>query len=120
MAFIHVVVQENLIRSHAAGVGEPLTLEQTRMLLALRINVLAKGYSGISKGNLTKLVLAFNAIRLSFVPQKGTVGKQILIGLECKINRDFFRIRIIFFKLYTIGLQTRFVASYLRFCLQYN
>ena len=37
-------LQENLIRSHAAGVGKPLTQEQTRMLVALRINVLAKGY----------------------------------------------------------------------------
>jgi histidine ammonia-lyase len=40
----HVIeLQENLIRSHAAGVGNPLSLEQTRRLLALRINVLAKG-----------------------------------------------------------------------------
>ena len=30
--------------SHAAGVGKPLSREQTRMLMALRINVLAKGY----------------------------------------------------------------------------
>lgn len=37
-------LQENLIMSHAAGVGKPLTQEQTRMLMALRINVLAKGY----------------------------------------------------------------------------
>ena len=37
-------LQENLIRSHAAGVGKPLTLQQTRMMMALRINVLAKGY----------------------------------------------------------------------------
>ena len=44
------------------------------MLLALRINVLAKGYSGISKANLLKLINAFNASCLSFVPEKGTVG----------------------------------------------
>jgi histidine ammonia-lyase len=37
-------LQTNLITSHAAGVGEPLSPERTRMLLALRINVLAKGY----------------------------------------------------------------------------
>ena len=35
-------LQENLIRSHCAGVGEPLTKDQTRRLLALRMNVLAK------------------------------------------------------------------------------
>lgn len=67
-------LQENLIRSHAAGTGEPLTPERTRMLLALRINVLAKGYSGISRQNLEKLIDAFNASCLSMVPEQGTVG----------------------------------------------
>lgn len=40
-------LQINLIRSHCAGVGSPLTIERTRMLLALRVNVLCKGHSGI-------------------------------------------------------------------------
>ena len=53
-------LQENLIRSHAAGVGEPLSIEKTRMLFALRINVLAKGYSGISMETLQKVIDAFN------------------------------------------------------------
>ncbi|XP_048114047.1 histidine ammonia-lyase isoform X2 [Alosa alosa] len=44
------------------------------MLLALRINVLAKGYSGISLETLHAMVQAFNASCLSFVPEKGTVG----------------------------------------------
>ena len=39
-------LQENLIRSHAAGTGPSLTKPRTRRLLALRINVLAKGHSG--------------------------------------------------------------------------
>jgi histidine ammonia-lyase len=37
------LLQENLIRSHAAGVGSPMTPERTKRLLTLRINVLAKG-----------------------------------------------------------------------------
>ena len=37
-------LQENIIRSHAAGIGSPLAPEKTRRLLALRINVLAKGF----------------------------------------------------------------------------
>ncbi len=53
-------LQENLIRSHSAGVGHPLPPEKTRMLLALRINVLAKGHSGISWKTLMQLVDAFN------------------------------------------------------------
>ncbi|EEC16235.1 histidine ammonia lyase, putative [Ixodes scapularis] len=67
-------LQENLVRSHSAGVGNPLTPEKTRMLLALRINVLAKGYSGISTETLLQLVDAFNASCLSWVPEQGTVG----------------------------------------------
>ena len=58
----HSELQCNLIRSHAAGVGNPLTPERTRMLLALRINVLAKGYSGISLHVLQQYVDAFNGI----------------------------------------------------------
>ena len=42
------------------GVGNPLSPERTRMLLALRINVLAKGFSGISMETLNKYIAAFN------------------------------------------------------------
>jgi len=67
-------LQENLIRSHASGVGKALNPETTRMLLALRINVLAKGYSGISVKTLKQLIDAFNSSCLSWVPEQGTVG----------------------------------------------
>lgn len=67
-------LQENLIRSHAAGIGTPLSPERTRMLLALRINVLAKGHSGIREETLKILIQAFNNDCLSKVPEKGTVG----------------------------------------------
>uniref|UniRef100_A0AAR2LWZ5 Histidine ammonia-lyase n=1 Tax=Pygocentrus nattereri TaxID=42514 RepID=A0AAR2LWZ5_PYGNA len=56
------------------SLGSPLSPERTRMLLALRINVLAKGYSGISLETLHTMIQAFNASCLSFVPEKGTVG----------------------------------------------
>ncbi|KAH7711834.1 Histidine ammonia-lyase [Aphelenchoides avenae] len=67
-------LQLNLIRSHATGYGEPLDPGKARMLLALRINVLAKGHSGISLENVEKLIAAFNAYCVSFVPEQGTVG----------------------------------------------
>ncbi|XP_059141196.1 histidine ammonia-lyase-like [Physella acuta] len=69
-----VELQENLIRSHSAGVGSALPPERTKMLLALRINVLAKGYSGISLETLKQLIAAFNASCLPWIPEKGTVG----------------------------------------------
>lgn len=46
-----------------AGVGNPLSPERTRMLLALRINVLAKGHSGISLETLRAMIQAFNGER---------------------------------------------------------
>eukprot|EP01096_Ripella_sp_DP13-Kostka_P005405 TRINITY_DN1843_c0_g1_i1.p1 TRINITY_DN1843_c0_g1~~TRINITY_DN1843_c0_g1_i1.p1 ORF type:complete len:529 (+),score=216.08 TRINITY_DN1843_c0_g1_i1:110-1696(+) len=67
-------LQENLIRSHAAGIGRPLPPERVRMLLALRINVLCKGFSGISEKTLHQLLEAYNKGCLSYVPEKGTVG----------------------------------------------
>ncbi|KAG7320443.1 hypothetical protein KOW79_016296 [Hemibagrus wyckioides] len=62
------------IISENKGVGPPLSPERTRMLLALRINALAKGHSGVSLETLQKMVAAFNASCLSWVPEQGTVG----------------------------------------------
>lgn len=67
-------LQENLIRSHAAGCGEPIPRTRTRMLLALRINVLAKGHSGISLGVVEQMMAALNADCIPVVPCQGTVG----------------------------------------------
>ena len=53
-------LQINLIRSHSSGVGDYLSTKHVRMLMALRINVLAKGYSGISAETLGGVVNAFN------------------------------------------------------------
>uniref|UniRef100_A0A4W4FG44 Histidine ammonia-lyase n=1 Tax=Electrophorus electricus TaxID=8005 RepID=A0A4W4FG44_ELEEL len=70
-----VIPNSKLKYSHSFdGLGSPLSPEKTRMLLALRINILAKGYSGISLETLHCMVKAFNASCLSFVPEKGTVG----------------------------------------------
>jgi len=49
-------------RCLGVGVGEALSLERTRMLLALRINVLAKGHSGITLNTLQQYVAAFNSM----------------------------------------------------------
>ncbi len=67
-------LQENLVRSHAAGVGRPLAVQSARMLLALRLNVLAKGHSGIRPETIRTMLacLAHNCI--SYVPCQGTVG----------------------------------------------
>lgn len=67
-------LQLNLIRSHSSGVGDLLPTNYVRMLMALRINVLAKGYSGVSIETLQCYLDAFNKSCLPAVPEQGSVG----------------------------------------------
>jgi len=67
-------LQLNLIRSHAAGVGEPLPVPVVRALMALRANVLAKGFSGIRLETLDALIAMLNAGVHPRVPSRGSVG----------------------------------------------
>ena len=53
-------LQVNLLRSHAAGVGEPLPVRAVRATMALRANVLAKGFSGIRVETLDALIALLN------------------------------------------------------------
>jgi histidine ammonia-lyase len=67
-------LQMNLVRSHAAGVGEPLPVRAVRAAMALRANVLAKGYSGIRPETLDALLALLNAGIHPCVPSRGSVG----------------------------------------------
>ncbi|CAM9247137.1 unnamed protein product, partial [Ectocarpus fasciculatus] len=67
-------LQANLIRSHASGVGEPLDPRIVRRILALRINTLARGRSGVSLSTFNGMLKMFNAGLTPEVPLQGTVG----------------------------------------------
>ncbi len=67
-------LQLNLVRSHAAGVGEPLPLDQTRALMAARINCLLKGFSGIRPEPVRLLADCLNRGVIPVVPSQGSVG----------------------------------------------
>jgi len=67
-------LQVNLIRSHATNVGDLYTKEQTRAILLLRINVLAKGHSGIRPETLTALIDMLNRGVHPCIPMRGSVG----------------------------------------------
>jgi histidine ammonia-lyase len=67
-------LQVNLLRSHAAGVGEPLAVPVVRATMALRANVLAKGYSGIRLETLDRLIDLLNCAVHPVVPSRGSVG----------------------------------------------
>ena len=67
-------LQKNLIRSHAAGVGAPLSPPFVRAMIALRANTLAKGFSGIRVATVEALLAMLAADVLPVVPEQGSVG----------------------------------------------
>jgi histidine ammonia-lyase len=67
-------LQINLVRSHSAGVGEPLSIPETRAMMLLRANSLAKGYSGVRGVVIDTLCEMLNRGVTPFVPSQGSVG----------------------------------------------
>ena len=67
-------LQRNVIRSHAAGVGEPLAREVVRAMMLIRANVLAKGLSGIRPLVAERLCELVNRGVTPWVPSQGSVG----------------------------------------------
>ncbi len=67
-------LQLNLIRSHSVGVGEPLSREETRAMMLLRANSLAKGYSGVRAEVIDLLCEMLNRGVHPVVPSQGSVG----------------------------------------------
>jgi histidine ammonia-lyase len=67
-------LQANLLRSHAAGVGDPLPVPTVRATMALRANVLAHGSSGVRLATLEALIALLNADVHPIVPCRGSVG----------------------------------------------
>src|SRR3954454_16462753 len=67
-------LQTNLVRSHSAGVGNPLSEPESRAMLLLRANVLAKGFSGNRPELVDLLVSMLNAGVHPVIPEKGSAG----------------------------------------------
>jgi len=67
-------LQLNLIRSHCAGVGEPLTEAEVRAMMLLRANSLSKGYSGVRALVIDTLCEMLNRRVHPVVPARGSVG----------------------------------------------
>lgn len=67
-------LQVNLIRSHACGVGQALSAGETRAMMLLRANSLAKGYSGIRPVVIDTLCEMLNRGVTPVVPSQGSVG----------------------------------------------
>jgi histidine ammonia-lyase len=77
---VHIVgdqvreLQVNLVRSHAVGVGEPLSIPDTRAMMLLRANSLAKGNSGVRAVTIDTICEMLNRGVTPMVPSQGSVG----------------------------------------------
>lgn len=67
-------LQQNLLRSHACGIGDPLDIEIVRAMMLIRANVLAKGLSGIRPVIAERLCDLLNCGVTPIVPSRGSVG----------------------------------------------
>ncbi|MBA4541304.1 aromatic amino acid lyase [Thermoactinomyces daqus] len=67
-------LQHNLLKSHACGVGEPLPEEVVRGTMLLRINALAKGFSGIRPSVVQMLISLLNHEVHPVIPSQGSLG----------------------------------------------
>ena len=67
-------LQRRLVLSHAAGTGDPLPDAIVRAILILKINGLARGFSGIRRSVIDALVALLNAEVYPRIPAKGSVG----------------------------------------------
>jgi histidine ammonia-lyase len=67
-------LQRNLVLSHAVGLGAPLSVRQTRALMTLRANVLARGVSGVRTLVVERLIAFLNLRIHPIIPAKGSVG----------------------------------------------
>src|SRR5439155_2050552 len=69
-----LALQENLLRSHAVGMGPLLSVGESRLTLALRIQALAKGHSGVTIELIDTLLEMYNRGVVPAIPEQGSVG----------------------------------------------
>jgi len=67
-------LQINLVRSHAVGVGEPLSIPETRAMMLLRANSLSKGFSGVRGVAIDTICELLTRGVTPWVPSQGSVG----------------------------------------------
>ncbi len=67
-------LQRNIVLSHAAGVGKFLEDDVVRLVMFLKINALAQGYSGVRRDVIELLIGLYNNEIYPCIPEKGSVG----------------------------------------------
>lgn len=69
-----LALQENIIKSHSVGVGNPITEELSLLMLVLKAHALAQGYSGISEKTFDRILWFIDNQIAPIVPEQGSVG----------------------------------------------
>ncbi len=67
-------LQTNILRSHCCGIGAPFTKEESRAIMLLRANTIARGHSGVRIEVVERLLHHLNADVIPVIPSQGSVG----------------------------------------------
>lgn len=67
-------LQENLLITHAVGVGEPINKELSKIMMILKVHALCQGFSGIRLEVIERILYFINNDLLPVVPEQGSVG----------------------------------------------
>lgn len=68
------LLQQNILKSHAVGLGEPVPDEIARLMLILKLQALAQGYSGVQEATLDRILWHLDNDAIPLVPSQGSVG----------------------------------------------
>ncbi len=67
-------LQYNILKSHSAGVGQPIPAEIAQLMMVLKVHALARGYSGIARSTLERIIWHIENNVTPVVPSQGSVG----------------------------------------------
>jgi histidine ammonia-lyase len=68
------LLQENILKSHSVGVGEPVTTEIATLMMILKVHALSKGFSGVAEETLDRIIWHIENCAIPIVPSQGSVG----------------------------------------------
>lgn len=68
------LLQVNILKSHAVGVGPPIASELSKLMLILKLHTLSMGYSGIGESTLVRMLWHLENDAIPIVPSQGSVG----------------------------------------------
>lgn len=67
-------LQDNILRSHSVGVGDPISLTTAKLMLILKVHALSQGYSGVQLSTIERILFHIENDLIPFVPCQGSVG----------------------------------------------